>query len=71
MQYNSVGVASRNVADAGGAGMGKAAKFGKGGKGKRNLKVRLPKSGQSGGRDIIRQDERFRIAPKHPGMGRR
>ncbi len=51
--------------------MGKAAKFGKGGKGKRSQKLKLPKSAQAGGRDIIRQDERFRIAPKHPGMGRR
>ncbi len=24
-----------------------------------------------GGRDIIRRDAQFRIAPKHPGMGRR
>jgi hypothetical protein len=23
------------------------------------------------GRDILRQEEHFRIAPKHPGMGRR
>jgi len=23
------------------------------------------------GRDILRQEEHFKIAPKHPGMGRR
>ncbi len=51
--------------------MSKAAKFGKGGKSKRTRKVKLPKSAQSSGRDIIRRDEHFRIAPKHPGMGRR
>jgi hypothetical protein len=51
--------------------MGKAAKLGKGAKTKKGKKITLPNSAQSSGREIIRRDEHFRIAPKHPGMGRR
>lgn len=49
----------------------------KNGKSKKNAgshkmdKGKAPKSISLGGRDIIRRDEQFRIAPKHPGMGRR
>jgi len=32
---------------------------------------RAPKSAPLKGRDILRFEESFRIAPKHPGMGRR
>ncbi len=36
-------------------------------------KDRLPpaRAYAASGRDIIRRDEQLRIAPKHPGMGRR
>lgn len=37
----------------------------------RPLKLRLQKSAPMSGRDILRFEEHFKIAPKHPGMGRR
>jgi hypothetical protein len=48
-------------------------RFGKVGK-KPDSKTRdrLPPARALGsGRDILRRDEQLRIAPKHPGMGRR
>jgi hypothetical protein len=38
---------------------------------KNQPKVRPHKSVSMRGRDILRFEEHFRIAPKHPGMGRR
>ncbi len=37
----------------------------------RQRKVQPRRSIPVQGRDIIRLEEHFRIAPKHPGMGRR
>lgn len=54
--------------------MGKNAKFGKDAEKKRMEKMEKVKSRKlqaMGGRDIIRREAQFRIAPKHPGMGRR
>jgi hypothetical protein len=34
-------------------------------------KQKTRKSVFRGGRDILKREEQFRIAPKHPGMGRR
>ncbi len=51
--------------------MGKNARFGKYGNAKRKEKVRAHKSIPMQGRDILRLEEHFKIAPKHPGMGRR
>jgi len=51
--------------------MAKNGKFGANADGKRKHKDMLPKSRPTSGRDILRRDEHFRIAPKHPGMGRR
>jgi len=38
---------------------------------KRKERALLLKSRLMSGRDIFRREEHFRIAPKHPGMGRR
>jgi len=38
---------------------------------KNQPKVRPQKSVPLKGRDILRFEEHFKIAPKHPGMGRR
>jgi hypothetical protein len=37
----------------------------------RTAAMRKAKPPARSGRDILRQEEHFRIAPKHPGMGRR
>jgi hypothetical protein len=34
-------------------------------------RIHSRKSNLAGGRDILRREEQLRIAPKHPGMGRR
>jgi hypothetical protein len=34
-------------------------------------RLQTRKSTLRGGRDILRREESFKIAPKHPGMGRR
>lgn len=51
--------------------MNKSGRFGKYGDAKRKAKIRTLKSVPMKGRDIIRFEEHFQIAPKHPGMGRR
>ncbi len=54
--------------------MNKPWKFGKDSDKKRmenQEKSRMPKNQPLGGRDILRREAQFRIAPKHPGMGRR
>ncbi len=38
---------------------------------KRKDRINPPKPYAASGRDIIRRSEQFRIAPKHPGMGRK
>ena len=39
--------------------------------GKSRVKNSLIRSRVANGRDVYRREERIRIAPKHPGMGRR
>ena len=53
--------------------MGKNGKFGRQDESKRQRGERRLKPQRSvpTGRDIIRLEEHFKIAPKHPGMGRR
>jgi hypothetical protein len=51
--------------------MYKIGKNGKEGDRRKNEKRKLPKPPSQGGRDILRREAQFRIAPKHPGMGRR
>ncbi len=51
--------------------MYKLGKLGRDGNKRNTEKRKLPKSPTQGGRDILRRDAQFRIAPKHPGMGRR
>jgi hypothetical protein len=52
--------------------MAKKGKPGLFGKSRRKERVKPIKGQQSlMGRDILRRDEHFRIAPGHPGMGRR
>ena len=51
--------------------MGKTGRFGKQDAMKRRPKLQPHHSVPVKGRDIIRLEEHFRIAPKHPGMGRR
>lgn len=46
-------------------------KAGKDAKNKGQEKQKTRKSLSLGGRDILRREAQFRIAPKHPGMGRR
>jgi hypothetical protein len=50
--------------------MSRTERFGKQDDPKRQRKLR-PQRSVPAGRDIIRLEEHFRIAPKHPGMGRR
>jgi hypothetical protein len=50
--------------------MAKNGKFGRQGDSKR-LRRQKPQRSVPTGRDIIRLEEHFKIAPKHPGMGRR
>ncbi len=50
--------------------MGKIGRFGKQGDSKRPRRLK-PQRSVPTGRDIIRLEEHFKIAPKHPGMGRR
>jgi hypothetical protein len=49
--------------------MSKSGRFGR--RAKHAQKVRIQKSVPKQGRDILRFEEHFKIAPKHPGMGRR
>ncbi len=51
--------------------MSKNGKSGKRSELRRLERNRPSKSVPMTGRDILRLEERFRIAPKHPGMGRR
>jgi hypothetical protein len=51
--------------------MRKNGKSGKREEAKRPRKVQPRQSTPVQGRDILRFEEHFRIAPKHPGMGRR
>ena len=51
--------------------MRKSSKVGKRDDRKQLLKMQPRHSVTVQGRDIIRLEEHFRIAPKHPGMGRR
>jgi hypothetical protein len=51
--------------------MSKNAKFGRNDDPKRLRRLRPQRSVPMQGRDIIRLEEHYRIAPKHPGMGRR
>ncbi len=51
--------------------MSKSVKLGKHTGGRELRKVQPRRSIPVQGRDIIRLEEHFRIAPKHPGMGRR
>jgi hypothetical protein len=51
--------------------MSKGGRFGKLDDQKRLRKLRPQRSVPMQGRDIIRLEEHFKIAPKHPGMGRR
>ena len=51
--------------------MSKNAKFGRNDEPKRLRRLRPQRSVPMQGRDIIRLEEHYRIAPKHPGMGRR
>ncbi len=54
--------------------MGKNGKFGRQDESRRQhreLRLRPQRSAPMQGRDIIRLEEHFKIAPKHPGMGRR
>ena len=51
--------------------MSKNGKFGKRSELQRMDRSRPSKSVPLKGRDILRFEESFRIAPKHPGMGRR
>ncbi len=46
-------------------------RVGRHGSPKHNERIRRSKPYPTSGRDIVRRDEQFRIAPKHPGMGRR
>jgi hypothetical protein len=50
--------------------MSKNGKFGKRDDPRRLRRLR-PQRSVPAGRDIIRLEEHFKIAPKHPGMGRR
>jgi hypothetical protein len=52
-------------------GMYRIGKAGKDAKNKGQEKQKTRKSLSLGGRDILRREAQFRIAPKHPGMGRR
>jgi len=51
--------------------MGKNAKLGRNGDSKRLRRLRPQRAVPMQGRDIIRLEEHFKIAPKHPGMGGR
>jgi len=51
--------------------MGRNARYGKYGNAKRKQRVHVQKSIPMQGRDILRLEEHFKIAPKHPGMGRK
>ncbi len=51
--------------------MAKTGKFGSYADRKHKGKAPLPRTGATSGKDIFRREEHFRIAPKHPGMGRR
>ena len=51
--------------------MNRNGKFGKQGEPKGLRRLRPQRSVPVQGRDIIRLEEHFKIAPKHPGMGRR
>ena len=51
--------------------MSKNGKFGKQDDPRRLRRLRPQPAGPVQGRDIIRLEEHFKIAPKHPGMGRR
>jgi hypothetical protein len=51
--------------------MAKRGKFASKAERKHRQKAMLSKSGPTSGKDIFRREEHFRIAPKHPGMGRR
>jgi hypothetical protein len=51
--------------------LSKNGKFGKQDGAKRPRRLRPQRSAPVQGRDIIRLEEHFKIAPKHPGMGRR
>ena len=51
--------------------MNRTGRFGKQDDAKRQRKLRPRRSVPIQGRDIIRLEEHFKIAPKHPGMGRR
>ncbi len=51
--------------------MSKNGKFNKRSELQRQDRSRPSKSVLLKGRDILRLEESFRIAPKHPGMGRR
>ena len=51
--------------------MAKTGKFGSKADRRRREKAILSKSRPTSGKDIFRREEHFRIAPKHPGMGRR
>ncbi len=51
--------------------MGKNGRFGKQDESRRQRRLRPQRSAPMQGRDIIRREEHFQIAPKHPGMGRR
>lgn len=51
--------------------MSKNGRFGRQDGLKRLRRLRPQRSVPMQGRDIIRLEEHFKIAPKHPGMGRR
>jgi len=51
--------------------MGKNGKYSRQDESRRQRRLRPQRSVPMQGRDIIRLEEHFKIAPKHPGMGRR
>ena len=51
--------------------MSKSGRFGRQDEQKQLRRQRPQRSVPVKGRDIIRLEEHFKIAPKHPGMGRR